>query len=589
MYFTHFVISFIVSSFTVVVITLIRKVFKRQLTAKWRYYLWFLMFLGLTLPFIPTNILQVENYFNVDVSQSTQINSSSTSMKQTPGEENWMQDFSVSVNRLDLTVLNEILANIWILGILILSVLAINACLKLKKIKSSIINIENNDIIALFEQCKQQLNISNHLIIGVSPLIKTPMAFGLFKTYIVLPIRFEEWLSKEEIEYILLHELNHYKYKDMVWNYIVVIYQIVYWFNPLVWFAFKEMRLDREIACDTAVLNTLDRQNYVDYGNTIINFVDKNAQAKEHFSLTNQLNGSKRQIKTRIESIASYTMETRKLKLKSLAIFLLVGVVITSQIPIISVMGAEDNYHHLNNEQTVYEDLSKHFADYEGSFVLYSMKDDTYRIYNEEKSTLRVSPNSTYKIYSALFGLETNVISNNHSILKWNGVEYPYDSWNKDQNLSTAMKNSVTWYFQQLDQSVQKDTIQAYLNEIGYGNNNLSGGLSQYWLESSLKISPIEQVQVLKGFYTNQYGFKDKNIQTVKNAIKLEEKDGAMLSGKTGTGSVNGKNISGWFIGYVETEKDTFFFATNIQSEEKAYGSKAAEITLAILREKGMY
>ncbi|EQB37764.1 hypothetical protein M948_04175 [Virgibacillus sp. CM-4] len=547
------------------------------------------MFLGLTLPFIPTNILQVENYFNVDVSQSTQINSSSTSMKQTPGEENWMQDFSVSVNRLDLTVLNEILANIWILGILILSVLAINACLKLKKIKSSIINIENNDIIALFEQCKQQLNISNHLIIGVSPLIKTPMAFGLFKTYIVLPIRFEEWLSKEEIEYILLHELNHYKYKDMVWNYIVVIYQIVYWFNPLVWFAFKEMRLDREIACDTAVLNTLDRQNYVDYGNTIINFVDKNAQAKEHFSLTNQLNGSKRQIKTRIESIASYTMETRKLKLKSLAIFLLVGVVITSQIPIISVMGAEDNYHHLNNEQTVYEDLSKHFADYEGSFVLYSMKDDTYRIYNEEKSTLRVSPNSTYKIYSALFGLETNVISNNHSILKWNGVEYPYDSWNKDQNLSTAMKNSVTWYFQQLDQSVQKDTIQAYLNEIGYGNNNLSGGLSQYWLESSLKISPIEQVQVLKGFYTNQYGFKDKNIQTVKNAIKLEEKDGAMLSGKTGTGSVNGKNISGWFIGYVETEKDTFFFATNIQSEEKAYGSKAAEITLAILREKGMY
>ncbi|MYL40499.1 BlaR1 family beta-lactam sensor/signal transducer [Virgibacillus salexigens] len=589
MYFTHFVISFIVSSFTVVVITLIRKVFKRQLTAKWRYYLWFLMFLGLTLPFIPTNILQVENYFNVDVNQSTQINSSSTSMKQTPGEENWMQDFSVSVNRLDLTVLNEILANIWILGILILSVLAINACLKLKKIKSSIINIENNDIIALFEQCKQQLNISNHLIIGVSPLIKTPMTFGLFKTYIVLPIRFEEWLSKEEIEYILLHELNHYKYKDMVWNYIVVIYQIVYWFNPLVWFAFKEMRLDREIACDTAVLNTLDRQNYVDYGNTIINFVDKNAQAKEHFSLTNQLNGSKRQIKTRIESIASYTMETRKLKLKSLAIFLLVGVVITSQIPIISVMGAEDNYHHLNNEQTVYEDLSKHFTDYEGSFVLYSMKDDTYRIYNEEKSTLRVSPNSTYKIYSALFGLETNVISNNHSILKWNGVEYPYDSWNKDQNLSTAMKNSVTWYFQQLDQSVQKDTIQAYLNEIGYGNNNLSGGLSQYWLESSLKISPIEQVQVLKGFYTNQYGFKDKNIQTVKNAIKLEEKDGAMLSGKTGTGSVNGKNISGWFIGYVETEKDTFFFATNIQSEEKAYGSKAAEITLAILREKGMY
>ncbi|MBT2674755.1 class D beta-lactamase [Streptomyces sp. ISL-14] len=140
-----------------------------------------------------------------------------------------------------------------------------------------------------------------------------------------------------------------------------------------------------------------------------------------------------------------------------------------------------------------------------------------------------------------------------------------------------------------MDKKIQLDSIQTYLKEIGYGNNDVSGGIEQYWLESTLKISPVEQVQLLKAFYTNQFGFKEKNVQTVKDTLKLEEKNGAWLSGKTGTGNVNGKNINGWFIGYVETTEDTYFFATNIQNADNANGSKAAEITLSILRGKGIY
>jgi bla regulator protein BlaR1 len=305
--------------------------------------------------------------------------------------------------------------------------------------------------------------------------------------------------------------------------------------------------------------------------------------------LVNQLNGSKEQIKIRIESIASFTTETKLLKLKSIVIFMLLGVFVATQVPIISAITYDDNRHDFKGERTVYEDLSKYFAGYEGSFVLYDLQADQYSIYNENKSTLRVSPNSTYKIYSALFALESNVITRESSTMKWDGEHYPYDSWNMDQDLSTAMQNSATWYFQELDKIVHMDTIQAYLKQIDYGNHDLSGGISQYWIESSLKISPIEQVQSLKAFYTNKFGFNEKNVQTVKEMIKLEEKDGALFSGKTGTGIVNGKNINGWFIGYVETNKDTYFFATNIQNENNAYGSKAAEITKSILRDKGIY
>lgn len=576
-------------SFTIAIILLIRKVFQKQLSAKWKYNLWFLFLVVLTIPLIPNNLFGIENRFMWDFHQNNELSQSINATKDHPlTAENWMQDFTQSVTRFDLTFLNNILAGTWIIGMLVMIFLTIKAWLQLRKIKNSVSNLKNKKILLLFEQCKQKLNISKHLIIGESPLIKSPLTFGLFKTYVVLPVHFEEWMSTNEMKYILLHELNHYKHKDILTNYLIVFYQILYWFQPLVWIAFREMKLDREIACDSAVLHSLDKRCYTEYGNTIINFIDKFSRQK-YITLVHPLNGAKKQIKKRIESIASFKTETKQVKLRSIVIFVSLGVFVANMIPFYSVMAYDNQHYNFAGKHTIYEDLSEYFNGYEGSFVLYDLQADQYHIYNKNKSTLRVSPNSTYKIYSALFALESNVITMENSTMKWNGQQYPYDAWNRNQNLSTAMEKSVNWYFQELDKKVQQNNIQNYLKQINYGNLDLSGGLSQYWIESSLKISPIEQVQLLKSFYKNEFGFKNKNIRTLKEIIQLEEKDDAKLSGKTGTGSVNDKNVNGWFIGYVETKKNTYFFATNIQNENNSYGSKAAEITKNILRGKNIY
>jgi bla regulator protein BlaR1 len=181
------------------------------------------------------------------------------------------------------------------------------------------------------------------------------------------------------------------------------------------------------------------------------------------------------------------------------------------------------------------------------------------------------------------------MITRDQSSFQWDGTQYSYPAWNQNQNLSSAMKNSVNWYFQTLDKKIGFMNLQNYFNRVGYGNCNLSGGISDYWLESSLKISPVEQVRLLKSFYTNQFGFEQFNIDTVKSALLLSQQNGNSLSGKTGTGTVNGKNVNGWFIGYVETNGNTYFFATNIQSRNNASGSVAAKITLSILNEKNIY
>lgn len=151
------------------------------------------------------------------------------------------------------------------------------------------------------------------------------------------------------------------------------------------------------------------------------------------------------------------------------------------------------------------------------------------------------------------------------------------------------MQNSVNWYFQTLDQYVDFDTLQDFYTSMGYGNHDLSGERTDFWLESSLKISPLEQVELLEKLYTNELLFQESNIQAVKSALLLESTLNGNLYGKTGTGNINGQNINGWFIGFMEIQNNTYFFATNIQAPDDASGAIATEITLDILHNERIY
>ena len=78
-------------------------------------------------------------------------------------------------------------------------------------------------------------------------------------------------------------------------------------------------------------------------------------------------------------------------------------------------------------------------------------------------------------------------------------------------------------------------------------------------------------------------------MELVKETLKISEKDGVVLSGKTGTGMIEGKSINGWFIGFVENGEETFIFATYIEGEDNISGSLAADITRSILGDKNIY
>lgn len=579
----------------ILVLLFAKRIFKNNLTSRMQYQLWFL-FLGLlTVPFLPLRPFRLFSLFSwlkgfhisvipESAATATEINTINPAVR-----NNWINDFTLSVNRETSSIAGLILFGIWIVGILAMIILAARSLSRLRSLKKSALPLQNKEIQILFRSCLNEMNIRRNIPVYSTVFLKSPIIVGIWKPGIYLPLHLVSDYQTNDMRYMLLHELQHYKHKDAVINHFMNLAGIVYWFNPLVWYALKEMRNDREVACDTAVLQMLDEEHYEDYGNTLINFAEKISLTP--FPFASGLSGNMKQMKRRILNIASYEKPTCWQMIRSIAAFGITASILVSFIPFVSTYAADQNHYQWNvsSQNIAYTDLSSYFGKYDGSFVLYDMAEDSWNIYNEENALIRVSPDSTYKIYDSLFGLENSIITPENSFMKWNGENYPFEAWNADQTLQSAMESSVNWYFENIDQKLGAATVNSYLQKIEYGNESIYGDFSSYWMQSSLKISPIEQVELLKKLYHNSFGFAPANINAVKNSIHLSTSDNGEFYGKTGTGRVNGQDINGWFVGYVETGNNTYFFATNIQNEQNATGGKASEISLSILSDLNIW
>jgi bla regulator protein BlaR1 len=346
------------------------------------------------------------------------------------------------------------------------------------------------------------------------------------------------------------------------------------------------MRQDRELPCDAYVLSRLKPCEYKRYGAAIITILENYCYPFGEYVTTGFASG-RTHMRQRIAMIASYKKRTAAGFVWGMTLFLLMGCLVLTNAKGMTGPVQEAASPELRRG-IVYEDLSDYFKEYDGAFVLLDVESGSFLVHNDAGSRKRVSPDSTYKIMSSLIGLETGVLEDENTQMKWDGTVYPYAQWNKDQTLASAMESSASWYFQKLDAYVGKTGIENYLNQIGYGNVDLSGGMNDFWLESSLKISPVEQVKLLEKLYTYELPFSRRTIDIVKKAIKLSEQDKIALYGKTGTGIVNNDQLNGWFIGFVENEGKAHIFATNIQGKARTDGATARNITLSILNDKNI-
>jgi len=235
-------------------------------------------------------------------------------------------------------------------------------------------------------------------------------------------------------------------------------------------------------------------------------------------------------------------------------------------------------------------ELEKYFQGFKGAFVLYDLNSNQYIRYDPERCAERFIPASTFKIMNSLIGLEAGVIPDENYVIKWDGTHYDIPSWNQDNTLKTAIQNSVVWYYQELARRVGNEKMQYYVDAAHYGNQNISGQIDTFWLEGGLRISADEQVEFLKRLYQGDLPFSPRSINIVKKILVLEKTESYQLSGKTGSVQRVTPH-EGWFVGYLETSGNVYFFATNYESSSSdgfANGDTAREISLDILQSLGL-
>jgi len=238
----------------------------------------------------------------------------------------------------------------------------------------------------------------------------------------------------------------------------------------------------------------------------------------------------------------------------------------------------------------VLPELEDYFEEYPGAFVMYDLNNDLYIRYNPERCAEQFLPASTFKILNSLIGLETGVIPDENYLIAWDGTDYNVPIWHQDHTLKTAIRNSVVWYYQELARRVGSEEMSAYVEATGYGNADISGNIDTFWLDGALRISPDEQVDFLRRLYLDELPFSQRSMDIVKEIIVLEETETYKLSGKTGS-AIRVEIFQGWFVGYLETDDNVFFFATNFESDDSngfANGENAKRISLEILQELGL-
>lgn len=241
-------------------------------------------------------------------------------------------------------------------------------------------------------------------------------------------------------------------------------------------------------------------------------------------------------------------------------------------------------------------DYSDCFNGMKGCAVLYNSDTNTYAMYHKELCEKRTSPCSTFKIIATIMGLDKGVITSADTKMGYDGTKYPVDKWNKNLDLKDAFKESCVWYFRKVIDKVGQSNVQSYLDQLKYGNCDIKewGGsginslpeLNGFWLESSLEISPKEQVNVLAKIFSGKTDFSRQNISILKEVMLTQKMGSVSVYGKTGTGQ-NDKTKhrdNGWFVGMFENSDKSYYFAVHLNDKNKEVsGLMAKEITLDII------
>ncbi len=187
------------------------------------------------------------------------------------------------------------------------------------------------------------------------------------------------------------------------------------------------------------------------------------------------------------------------------------------------------------------------------------------------------SPYSTFKIAIAVMGFDSGILKSPQSPTIqapkeldpkfYNLKKYPIQAFAaRAQTPASWMQYSVIWYSQEITKKLGDQKFAEYVEKLNYGNKDVSGGLLQAWLGSSLKITPLQQVEFVEKLSERKLPVAKLAQNGAVEIMKMEDiYNSWKMYGKTGSSSVDG-----WFVGYIEKNNRRIIFAQYLEAKDAA-------------------
>jgi len=203
---------------------------------------------------------------------------------------------------------------IWIIGMIAIFSLKVIPYLRFKlTIKKDSIEVTDEGVLQIFTQCKNELNIKSTISLRTFKRIGSPMLIGILNPMVLIPSIDN---GDKRLKMIFLHELNHYKRKDIITKAFGLIINAIHWFNPIIYILLREIDKYCEYSIDEKVVDDMNIEDRKYYGETILTLIDNSIVGRN--TLTTAMGSSGKELKTRLENMVYSFRITRKKQIISL-------------------------------------------------------------------------------------------------------------------------------------------------------------------------------------------------------------------------------------------------------------------------------
>lgn len=433
-----------IGSALIITLLCLKPVTKRLFSPNWQYYIWLTVLFVMILPVhfnVPTRtpnipVTIVNRYDNIGTAVQTVQSDNMTAIKNPLPQTDFIQKKSFELPQ---NIFCHF-ANIWFWGMI--------AMLLAKIIKYNLFlraihkNSESNTDIQ---------NLPKRLNLRKTDMLDAPLIVGLFKPTLFLP---NTEIAKSDMNYILMHELTHYRRGDILYKWLAMFIASVHWFNPLVYIVSRQIDAECEISCDYAVTSKLSYTEKEDYMRMILDLL---ATSKSKFRpLTTQMANGKNTLKRRFIMIKTKKSTS---KIVSIISLLLATIILSTSVFASGILTGltGDDYTidvMLNDEKINL--INKPFI--ENGTVYIPLRETLEKLMSKEYGIVDVTWNDgtidvVVAYYQGESGLYQFKIDGNFIKLRHiNYEDYKNDSIEKNTivtalslNASPVLKNSVTY------------------------------------------------------------------------------------------------------------------------------------------------